>query len=118
MDDLIGRATRSVPASGRRREAIARELRSHVGEAKRELEQAGWDPAAAEQEGLARLGDPTDIAREFHRVYQPSRRNQIGLAFALAGALVLGMFGLSGPLASATSAHHAPAHHTHQQASH
>lgn len=107
--EIIGELGRGLPR--RRREAILRELHSHLEETRRELELAGWRPEDAARESLGRLGDPGEISSAFAQVYKPPRRTRIGLAFALAGALLVGAYGASGTLASATSAHHAPPAH-------
>lgn len=113
LDDII----QHLRIPHRRRQSIERELRSHLEETRRELELSGWRPEEAERESLNRLGDPREIADGFARVYRPSRRTQVGLAMALATGMLLGMWGIGGSLASATSAHsrvHAhPAHVTH-----
>lgn len=96
--------------SRRRRESIARELRSHLDETRRELEAGGMPADEAHLESQARFGDPAQIASEFSRVYRPSRRLQVGLAFGLAGTLILGAFGVSGSLAAANNAHKSPSH--------
>jgi hypothetical protein len=77
------------------------ELRSHLQEAQQELEQAGWRPDDAARESLLRLGDPSEIVDGFEQVYRPSRRKQLGLAFALATGMLLGVYGIGGSLASA-----------------
>lgn len=93
---------------GRRdRETIVRELRSHLESACLDLEESGLSRSDAEREGWQRLGDPGQIAAQFHDVYRPSRVSQVGIAVAVAGALVLGMFSVSGSLASTTRPHHA-----------
>ena len=100
FDDMLA----SLPVSRRRKRSIARELQAHLEDTRHELERAGWSPDAAIRESEARLGDLDEIAHEFDRVYRPNRRTRVGLAFGLAGALLLGAYG-SGSLASATSAH-------------
>ena len=82
--DVIDQWSRSLRVSRRRKRAITLELRSHLQEAQQELEQAGWRPEDAARECLRRLGDPDDIMEGFDQVYRPSRRKQLGLAFALA----------------------------------
>lgn len=111
--DIIDDLARCLPVTRRRRHAISRELRSHLEETRRELELAGWGPEEAARESLSRLGDLDEIASEFARVYRPSRRTRIGLAFALAGTLLVGAYGASGTLASATSTHHPSPVHAH-----
>lgn len=71
---------------------------------------SGWQPEAAQREALVRLGDPAEIAEDFTQVYRPPRRFKLGLAFGLAGALLLGAYGASSTLASTSSHHRAPAH--------
>lgn len=106
--DDISRAIRGR----RRRDAILRELESHLDASRHDLLHAGYTLDEAQRESLLRLGDPVCIAADFHEVYRPARRSQIGVAFALAGALVLGMLTLGGSLASATTTHHmhSPSH--------
>jgi hypothetical protein len=110
--DVIDQWSRSLRVSRRRKRAITLELRSHLQEAQQELEGAGWSPEDAARECLRRLGDPADIIEGFDRVYRPSRRKQLGLAFALATGMLLGVYGIGGSLASAkpTSAHPTPEH--------
>jgi hypothetical protein len=88
------------------------ELRSHLQEAQQELEQAGWRPDDAARESLLRLGDPSEIVDGFEQVYRPSRRKQLGLAFALATGMLLGVYGIGGSLASAkpTTGQHTAKH--------
>jgi len=113
--DEIDEWSRSLPLPGRRRRSIARELRAHLADSRRELELAGWHPEAAARESLRRLGDPAEMAEGFVQVYRRPRRATIGLAFGLATALMLGIYGASGTFASASSAHTHPsrAHVTH-----
>ena len=113
--DVVEEWSRSLPLSSRRRRAIARELRTHLAESRRELELAGWQPEAARQESLKRLGDPAEITEGFVHVYRRPRRATIGLAVGLATALVLGIYGASGTLASPTSLR---AHTTHTRVTH
>jgi hypothetical protein len=101
--DEIDEWSRSLPLPGRRRRSIARELRAHLADSRRELELAGWHPEAAATESLRRLGDPTEMAEGFVRVHRRPRRATIGLAFGLATALMLGIYGASGTFASASS---------------
>lgn len=112
--DQLSRALKMRP---RHRQAIARELRAHLDEVQRELELSGWEPEAAARESLARFGDPDEIADGFRRVYRPSRR-RFGLAFALAGILLGGVYGASGTRASATAAHRSPSPHNLAHALH
>jgi hypothetical protein len=104
--DILNELSHSLRLPQRRREAITRELRAHLAEAQRDLELAGWHPDDAAHESLSRLGDTDEIAAEFVRVYRPSRRKKLSLAFGLAGVLLVGAYGASGTLASATSTHH------------
>jgi hypothetical protein len=105
LDDLV----HSLRVPRRRRQSIARELNAHLEDARRDLELAGWKPADAAQASLRRLGDPDEIADGFVQVYRPSRRSQLALAMALATGMLLGVWGIGGSLASATSATHHPA---------
>src|SRR5437660_713849 len=107
FDEISG----SIRLPRRHRAKIARELASHMEEARRDLQLAGWTPEEAARESVARLGDPKEIIQEFERVYRPSARRRVGLAFGLAGMLLVGVYGASGPLASARSAHHAVSVH-------
>jgi hypothetical protein len=110
--DVIDQWSRSLRVSRRRRRAITLELRSHLQEAQAELVQAGLSPEEAARESLVRLGDPGEIVEGFEQVYRPSRRKQLGLAFALATGMLLGVYGIGGSLASAkpTTSHHALKH--------
>lgn len=110
--DVIDQWSRSLRLSRRRRRAITLELRSHLQEAQQELEQAGWRPEDAARESLLRLGDPAELVDEFEQLYRPSRRKQLGLAFALATGMLLGVYGIGGSLASAkpTTGHHTAKH--------
>lgn len=106
-DDLEELA-RSLPVPRWRRGSIVRELRSHVEETHTDLVIAGWPPEEAAREARSRLGDTQEIAASFADVYRPSRSARVGLALALAGGMLLGVFGVSGTLASSPSSHHAP----------
>ncbi|MGI8824687.1 MAG: permease prefix domain 1-containing protein [Chloroflexota bacterium] len=108
---LIENIICSIPAPRRHRRAIATELRTHLDELQCELELAGWDPARAAAESVARLGDPNDILEGFQEVYRPVRRRRLGLAFSLAGALLAGAYGASGTFASSPTSHHRQAQH-------
>jgi hypothetical protein len=94
--------------SKRSRDAISRELSSHLREAQRELTLLGRSPEEAVAEGRRRLGDPREIAVAFSDVYRRSRRRRIGLAVGLAGALLAGAYSAGSTLASTTSSHHTP----------
>ncbi|GAC1320182.1 MAG: hypothetical protein NVS2B16_03740 [Chloroflexota bacterium] len=94
---------------GSRKRAIAREIKSHLDESRRDLLLAGWDWDTAEAESVRRLGDVAEIADGFRRVYRPTRMRTLTLALALAGAGVAGAYGASGGLASATMVRHSPA---------
>lgn len=106
MDDIVQAVTSSLRLPSWRRAAIARELRTHLEDAQRDLELSGLRAEDAAREAQRQLGDPVEIADGFSRVHRPPRRAQVFLAFGLASALGLGVFGVSGSLAS--SAH--PAH--------
>ena len=107
--DFIDQWSRSLRVPKRRRRAIALELRSHLLEAQEELILAGWAPEDAARESMLRLGDPGEMIEGFEQVYRPSRRKQLGLAFALATGMLLGVYGIGGSLASAkpTTSQHA-----------
>ncbi len=109
-DDLEELA-RSLPVPPWRRASIARELRNHVEEAQADLLIGGWPEEDAPREARARLGDPNEIATAFAAAYRPSRRARAGVALALAGGMLLGVFGVSGTLASSQSSHRMPAAH-------
>src|SRR5947209_372089 len=96
---IVDELTRHLPR--RRRAAIARELRAHVEDARRDLQLSGWHPDAAVREAEGRLGDAEEIATAFARVYRPSRRTRTGLALAVAMGMLLGIYGVGGRLASA-----------------
>ncbi|HEY8684938.1 MAG TPA: permease prefix domain 1-containing protein [Chloroflexota bacterium] len=110
--DVIDQWSRSLRVPRRRRRAITLELRSHLQEAQEELVRVGWNPEDAARESLHRLGDPAEIVEAFEQVYRPSRRKQLGLAFALATGMLLGVYGIGGSLASAkpTTTHRAMKH--------
>jgi hypothetical protein len=110
--DFIDQWGRSLRVPKRRRRAIVLELRSHLQEAQDELIEAGWRPEDAARESVLRLGDPVEMVEGFEQVYRPSRRKQLGLAFALATGMLLGVYGIGGSLASAkpTVSHHATKH--------
>lgn len=117
--DTIEELCRSLPASRRRRGSIARELRAHLEDTRRELVLDGWQPEDATRESLARLGNPDEIVDAFAHAYRPTRHRQLGLAVGLATALLLGAYGAGATLASPTSAHtsHAAKHvHATQKA--
>jgi hypothetical protein len=114
----IEEMSRSLRLSPRRRQAIERELQAHVDDTLRDLELAGWSPDSARKESLDRLGDPQDIARDFERAYRPRRRNQIGLAVALATGLIMGVYGIGGSLASAKPAQHQTRTSVHTHSAH
>ncbi|GAC1398360.1 MAG: hypothetical protein NVSMB52_11910 [Chloroflexota bacterium] len=108
--DMIDQLTRSLRVPRGKRNAIGRELRTHLEEARRELVSSGWHPDEAVRECVTRLGEPAEIADAFSQLYKPSRRSQIGLALALATGMVLGVYGIGGSLASATTSHHPSPH--------
>jgi hypothetical protein len=121
MERKIDDLTHALPR--RRRAAIARELRAHVEDARRDLQLAGWHPDAAAREAEERLGDTGEIADAFAQVYRPSRRTRMGLALAVALGMLLGIYGVGGNLASAhagkTQLHTIRAHaHVHKAALH
>lgn len=109
--DVVDQVNTLMRIPRRRRHTIARELRSHIEEAQQELQLSGLPSDEAVREGLARFGNPVEIASAFGEVYRPTRRRRVGLAFALAGALLTGAYGFSGTLASATPTHHRPVLH-------
>ncbi|HCG00571.1 MAG TPA: hypothetical protein DEV93_08510 [Chloroflexi bacterium] len=111
--DAVEQLTRTLRVSARMRRSIERELRAHLEDSRRELELSGLTPPDAARESLSRLGNPDEIVTQFDTVYRPKRRTQIGLALALASGMALGVLGIGGSLASATSAHHKPAQHSH-----
>src|SRR5579872_920213 len=111
----IEELSRGLRLSRRRRQTIERELETHVEDARRDLELAGWSPESARRESFERLGDPGEIAQGFERAYRPRRKNQIGLSVALATGLIMGVYGIGGSLASARSVHHAPTRISHIQ---
>lgn len=108
--DVIEQVTRSLRLPRRRCTAIGRELRAHLEDAQRDLQLAGWRPEDAARESAARLGEPIEIADAFSHVHRPSRRFQVGLAMALATGMLLGVYGIGGSLASATTDHHGQSH--------
>lgn len=117
--DAIGEWISALRLPRRRRQAIARELQSHLADAQRDLELTGWLPQEAARESLRRLGDPAEIVEAFSHVYRRPRRTTVGLAVALALALLGGAWGASVSLASATAVRTpaVPAHVVHQPVS-
>jgi hypothetical protein len=110
---IVDQLSHALPR--RRRAAIARELRTHVEDAQRDLQLAGWHPDEAVREAEVRLGDPEEIATAFAQVYRPSRRTRVGLALAVATGMIFGIYGLGGSLASAHAGKtqvHQVVHHT------
>jgi hypothetical protein len=103
---------------GRRRRDIERELASHLEDTRRELWLAGLPPAEAERQSLERLGDLSEIADGFERVYRRGWSTRLALAFGLAGTLLVGAYS-SGAFASGASAHHGGSlsGHTHTMSS-
>jgi len=108
--DCIEELGRITPVSRRRKRAIARELRTHVDESRRELELAGLAHEEAAAEAQRRLGDVDEIAMEFGKTYRPSRRTRFVLALGLAAGMVLGVYGIGGSLANANSTHRPQPH--------
>lgn len=90
---------------GKRRREIERELASHLEEARRDLERAGLSREEAEHQSLIRLGDPTEIADGFARVYRPRLSARVAVACGLAASLFVGAYS-SGAFASGASSHH------------
>jgi hypothetical protein len=111
--NILDELAHSLRVPRHRRQAITRELSGHLEDSRRDLELAGWKPEEAAEVSVQRLGNPTEIAEGFVQVYRPSRRAQLGLAMALATGMLMGVWGIGGSLASATSAsHHRLAHHS------
>jgi hypothetical protein len=111
--DAIDHLARSIRVSARRRHSIELELRAHLEDSRLDLQLSGLSPAEAARESMARLGDPQEIASQFDSLYRPNRRTQVGLALALATGMILGVYGIGGSLASATSQHHRTTTHAH-----
>lgn len=111
LEDL----THRIRLSRHHKSAIARELASHVAEARRDLVLSGWNADDAGREALARLGEPDELADAFTRAHRPSHRNQFGMALALAIGMILGVYGIGGSFASATAVH---AGHHHASIAH
>lgn len=111
--DIIEQLVRNLRMPRRRKAAIERELRSHLLDARHDLELAGWPSEQARQEAGRRLGDPSEIAAAFTRSYRPSRSTRLLLAAGLASGMLLGLYGWGGNFASATAAHRAahPSYH-------
>ena len=121
MRDTLEELSRSLRVPANRRRAIERELRAHLQEAQHDLEIAGWSREEAAAESARRLGDMGEVAREFSRVYRPSRSRRVILAICLSSVLCLGAYGASGTLASATASHRSPTTtrtHQHSQKPH
>jgi hypothetical protein len=55
------------------------------------------------------MGDPDEVFEAFREVYRPHRKLRLGVAFAVAGSMLLGAYGIGGTLASAAQ-HPRPAH--------
>src|SRR5580693_5503146 len=74
-DDLIENIVNSsqIP-SGRRRQEVQRELRSHIEDFMLAAHEAGSDDDKIETLVLANFGDPGQIARGFAWVYRHERR--------------------------------------------
>lgn len=106
LDEVLHRLR--VP--GARKNAIERELASHVAESRHELLLAGWRPEDADREALSRLGEPVELAEAFTRVHRPARRLRFGMAMVLATSMLLGAYGLGGQFASAHAIHPARSH--------
>lgn len=94
--------TRRLRLPRRRKHAIARELASHLAEARHDLVLSGWKPEDAGREALARLGEPAALVDAFESVHRPSRRARTGLVLALAVGTLFGVYGIGGSFASAT----------------
>jgi hypothetical protein len=107
MDPNANRRPIRLPSlHGKRRREIERELASHLEESRRDLVRSGLTPEEAERQSLIRLGDPSEIADGFARVYRPRLSARLAVACGLAASLFVGAYS-SGAIASGASAHHA-----------
>ncbi|HZT95971.1 MAG TPA: permease prefix domain 1-containing protein [Chloroflexota bacterium] len=94
------------------RDQVLRELRTHLDDARMELEAAGQPTAEAERESLRRFGDPVEIGRMLSIVHRrPTRRTRLVLVATFAVATLSAGFGAVGTLAAHPAAHHHAAYH-------
>lgn len=73
-DAFLRRVDERLPFVAEQRADVLEELRGHLDESVADLVDGGWDPVAAEEEALRRIGDPDDLAREIGRAQQTRRR--------------------------------------------
>jgi hypothetical protein len=74
--------------SGKRRQEIQRELRSHIEDFVIAARESGRDQGEIEKLVIANFGDPDQIANGFSWVYRHERRKLRALAFALSTVLL------------------------------
>jgi hypothetical protein len=88
-DQLIEQIVNSsqIP-SGKRRQEIQRELRSHIEEFIIAARDAGRDQREIEKQVLANFGDPGQIAQGFAWVYRHERRRLRALAYTISTLLL------------------------------
>jgi hypothetical protein len=88
-DELIDSIVNSsrIP-SGKRRQEIQRELRSHIEDFVIAARESGRDQSEIEKLVIANFGDPDQIANGFSWVYRHERRRLRALAFTLSTVLL------------------------------
>jgi hypothetical protein len=74
--------------SGKRRQEIQRELRSHIEDFVTAARESGRDQSEIERLVIANFGDPEQIANGFSWVYRHERRRLRALAFTLSTVLL------------------------------
>lgn len=118
---FLRRVDERLPLLAEQRAPVIEELESHLDEAVANLVVDGWDPAAAEEEALRRMGDPEELARDLGRAQQTRKRllaaagagvmsltGSLWIAFAFGVVAVVPTTLLLGPLLSLL--HHEPQH--------
>jgi hypothetical protein len=81
-------------SSGKRRQEIQRELRSHIEDFVIAARESGRDQSEIEELVIVNFGDPRQIANGFSWVYRHERRRLRALAFTLSTVLLAGsLFG-------------------------
>jgi hypothetical protein len=76
--------------TGKRRQEIQRELRSHIEDFVTAARESGRDQSEIERLVIAHFGDPGQIANGFSWVYRHERRRLRALAFTLSTVLLAG----------------------------
>lgn len=83
-DEFLRRVDSALPFLAEQRAPVIEELRGHLDESVAALIDQGWDPVAAHEEALRRMGDPAELAAGIGKARQTRRR-----LLAAAGAGVL-----------------------------